>query len=319
MAIGVDSTVPGYAGSDIYRYALGDDEEDPLGMDIDGDELAESLEQNKKMDPKGKKSTRTTNSMSCQVWVSTLYPLLRDSTSTMNADQVQNHVLSKKQNPVWLFYTVISKSEAHPDAQNGHLDGTTYIHNGKLMHLEEHLTGSPRYFKKTSRFFKLWRKKYEDKVAIMEDEQKMAMNHTPGMAARFADQAFDQTKFDQLLVHFFVATDQLFLLMEDPHFCDLLHYLQYTYPTMKPQYAAIPAKGTSWNSGDEDGATEEEMNPTDKRMKLPMRRKLREKAMKKGDDIMQELKKEMKEADTTINLALDAWTSENGFPFSVHY
>ncbi|KAH8921898.1 hypothetical protein BT69DRAFT_1298354 [Atractiella rhizophila] len=275
--------------------ALGDDEEDPLGMDIDGDELAKSLEQNKKMDPKGKKSTRTTNSMSCQVPVSTLDPLLRDSTSTMNADQVQNHVLSKKRNPVWLFYTVISKSEAHPDVQNGHIAGTTYVKcnhcrwthritkssNGKLTHLEDHLTGSPRHFKKTGRFFKLLRKKYEDKVAITEDERKMAMNHTPileedakrsgkqldiieqlqGMAARFGDQAFDQTKFDQLLVDFFVATDQPFQLAEDPHFRDLLHYLQYTYPTMKPEHAAIPAKGTSWNSDDEayESAHEEEV------------------------------------------------------------
>ncbi|KAH8923394.1 hypothetical protein BT69DRAFT_161341 [Atractiella rhizophila] len=118
------------------------------------------------------------------------------------------------------------------------------------------------------------------------------------MAARFGDQAFDQLKFDELLVNFFVATDQPFQLTENPHFRDLLHYLQYTYPTMKPEHKTMPAKGTSWNSDDEGGASDQDINHVDtgaKSMKVPMRKrkKLQEKVMKKGEATVQELKQEL--------------------------
>ncbi|KAH8924754.1 hypothetical protein BT69DRAFT_1332754 [Atractiella rhizophila] len=176
---------------------------------------------------------------------------------------------------------------------------------------------SPRHFKSTGPLFKLLRKKCEDKVPISENEEKKASNEIPitdgdvknsgqqldildqlqGMAARFGDQAFDQLKFDELLVNFFVATDQPFQLTENPHFRDLLHYHQYTYPTMKPEHKTMPAKGTSWNSDDEGGASDQDINHVDtgaKSMKVPMRKKLWEKVMKKGEVMMQELKQELK-------------------------
>ncbi|KAH8930583.1 hypothetical protein BT69DRAFT_522575 [Atractiella rhizophila] len=136
--------------------------------------------------------------------------------------------------------------------------------------------------------------------------------------ARFGDQGFDQTKFENLLINFFITTDQPFQLVENPHFRDLLNYLQYTYPTMKPEHKVTLPKVLSWNSDDEGGMSDEEanLNGADaKSMKLPMRKRLREDVMKKGATVMCDLKKEVMEADTTINLALDAWTSENGFPF----
>ncbi|KAH8921276.1 hypothetical protein BT69DRAFT_1372821 [Atractiella rhizophila] len=194
--------------------ALGKDEEDPVGMEIDDVELAESLEQNKKI--------FTINTVS----VSTLNPLGREVAADDN--QMNNQTKSKRRNPVWLFYSVISKSDAHPDIQNGHKTGTTYVKckhcrwtnqitkssNGKLTHLEDHLTGSPCHVKATGPLLKLLKKKYEDKVPISEEEKKKAGNEIPitigedkrsesqldildqlqGMA-RFGDQGFDQTKF----------------------------------------------------------------------------------------------------------------------------
>ncbi|KAH8928618.1 hypothetical protein BT69DRAFT_1378678, partial [Atractiella rhizophila] len=235
--------------------ALWEDEEDPLGMDIDGLELVESLEQNKKLDPKGKKQTRAKSSTGNHVPVSTFDPLAREAV-VADTQPRQYQATSKRRNLVWLFYTIIPKSEAHADVQHGHKDGTVYFKcnhcrwtnrvtrssNGKLTHLEDHLTRSPRHFKSTGPLFKLLRKKYEDKVPISENEKKKASNEIPitdadvknsgqqldildqlqGMAAHFSDQAFDQLKFDELLVNFFVATDQLFQLTENPHFRDLL-------------------------------------------------------------------------------------------------
>ncbi|KAH8930562.1 hypothetical protein BT69DRAFT_1291749 [Atractiella rhizophila] len=56
-----------------------DDEPDPIAVDIDGEELAKSLERNKKMDPKSKgRRTRTLTAANNTTATSTLNPSLRE-------------------------------------------------------------------------------------------------------------------------------------------------------------------------------------------------------------------------------------------------
>ncbi|KAH8930599.1 hypothetical protein BT69DRAFT_1291629 [Atractiella rhizophila] len=176
--------------------ALGEDEEDPIGMEIDDVELAESLEQNKKVNPKGNRSTRTMIFTINTVSVSTLNPLGREvaaDDNQMNNQTGTTYVKCKH----CRWTNQITKSS-----------------NGKLTHLEDHLTGSPCHVKATGPLLKLLKKKYEDKVPISEEEKKKAGNEIPitigedkrsesqldildqlqGMA-RFGDQGFDQTKF----------------------------------------------------------------------------------------------------------------------------
>ncbi|KAJ3508846.1 hypothetical protein NMY22_g16486 [Coprinellus aureogranulatus] len=94
--------------------------------------------------------------------------------------------------------------------------------------------------------------------------------------------AWDQTKFEKLLVEWVAACDQPLDEVDKPEFRELLQYVH---------------------------------SPARKALKIPGRTTVRRRLMEMGADAVKETTDMFKSLDTKVAISLDAWTSENQYAF----